>query len=128
LINSTNAYRLGLGAAAASAFILFWIAAGIGIIGSDGDRANMMYLGVLAVGIIGALIARFRPLGMARTLIAMAVAHAAVGAVALIARLGQPASPPLEILGLTGFFIVLFIFSAWLFRQAALNQSNSSTA
>ncbi|HEU4868487.1 MAG TPA: hypothetical protein VFV09_12265 [Actinomycetota bacterium] len=128
MINPTNAYKLGLGAAGASAFILFWLAAGVGIIGADGDRANMMYLGVLAVGIIGALIARFRPLGMARTLVAMAAAHAVVGLIALVAQLGEPYSGPLEILGLTGFFIVLFTGSAWLFRQAALGRSEQTTA
>jgi hypothetical protein len=47
-----------------------------GIIGQDGDPANMMYFGVLAVGITGAVIARFRPAGMARALIAMALAQA----------------------------------------------------
>lgn len=119
MINPSMAYRLALAAAAASAFILLWLAAGVGIIGADGDRANMMYLGVLAVGIVGALIARFRPLGMARTLIAMAAAHAVVGVIALIAKFGEPYSGPLEILGLTAFFIVLFVGSAWLFRQAA---------
>lgn len=128
MINPANAYKLGLGAAGASAFILFWLAAGVGIIGADGDRANMMYLGVLAVGIIGALIARFRPLGMARTLVAMAAAHAVVGLIALVAQLGEPYSGPLEILGLTGFFIVLFTGSAWLFRQAALGRSEQTTA
>jgi hypothetical protein len=128
MINPGNAYRMGLGAAGASAFFLLWVAAGIGIIGADGDRANMMYLGVLGVGIIGALIARFRPLGMARTLVAMAVAHAVVGLIALVAQLGEPHSGPLEILGLTGIFIVLFAGSAWLFRQAAPGQSEQSTA
>ncbi len=128
MLNPGNAYRLGLGAAGVSAFILLWLAAGVGIIGADGDRANMMYLGVLAVGIIGALIARFRPLGMARTLVAMAIAHGVVGLIALVAQLGEPYSGPLEILGLTGFFIVLFVASAWLFRQAAVGRSEQSTA
>lgn len=127
MINPANAYRLALGAAGASAFILLWLAAGVGIIGADGDRANMMYLGVLAVGIIGALIARFKPLGMARTLVAMAVAHGVVGLIALVAQLGQPYSGPLEILGLTGFFILLFAGSAWLFLQAARGRSEQST-
>jgi hypothetical protein len=104
-----------------------WLAAGVGIIGADGDRANMMYLGVLAVGIIGALIARFKPLGMARTLVAMAVAHGVVGLIALVAQLGEPFSGPLEILGLTGFFIVLFVGSAWLFRQAAIGRTEQTT-
>jgi len=101
--------------------ILLWLAAGVGIIGTDGDRATMMYLGVLAVGIIGALIARFKPLGMA-------VAHAVVGVIALVAQLGQPYKRTAGDPGLTGFFIALFVGSAWLFRQAALNQSEQSTA
>lgn len=128
MINPAKAYPLALGAAAASTLILLWLAAGVGIIGADGDRANMMYLGVLAVGVVGALIARLRPLGMARTLLAMAVAHAVVGVIALIAQLGEPYSGPLEILGLTGFFVVLFVGSAWLFRQAALGRSAQTTA
>lgn len=121
-------YRLAAAIAVASAVLLFVVAAGVGIIGADGDRANMMYLGVLAVGIAGALIARFKPLGMARALIAMAGAHVLVGAIALIAELGRPASPPLEILGLTGMFAALFVGSAWLFRQAAQERSGSGAA
>jgi len=59
-------YRFAVGIALAAAFILVWLSLGVGIIGRDGDPANVMYFGVLAVGIIGALIARFRPRGMAR--------------------------------------------------------------
>lgn len=55
---------------------------------ADGDPANLMYFGVLAVGIIGALIARFKPRGMARALIAMALAQALILTIALIARFG----------------------------------------
>ena len=53
-----------------------------------------MYFGVLAVGMAGALIARLRPRGMARALFATALAQALVAAIALIARLGLPYSPP----------------------------------
>lgn len=119
MIVDNNAYRIAAGLAIASTFILVWLSLGVGIIGADGDRANLMYFGVLAVGIAGALIARFQPRGMARALIAMALAQAAVGVIALIARLGHPYSGPLEILGLTGFFVMLFVGSAWLFRHAA---------
>jgi hypothetical protein len=78
-----------------------------------------MYVGVLAVGIVGAIIARFRPHGMARALFATALAQALVAAIALIAGLGLPWSGPAEILVLNGFFIALFAGSAWLFRRAA---------
>ncbi len=115
----SSAYRFAVGVALAAAFILVWLSLGVGIIGMDGDPANLMYFGVLAVGIIGALIARFQPRGMALALFATALAQALVGAIALIAGLGYPWSGPLELLGLNGFFVALFVGSAWLFRHAA---------
>lgn len=102
-----------------ASFLLIWLSLGVGIIGQDGDPANRMYFGVLAAGVIGAIIGRFKPLGMARALCAMAFAQALVMAIALIARLGLPWSAPMEILLLNGFFIVLFTTSAWLFRRSA---------
>jgi hypothetical protein len=86
-----------------------------------------MYFGVLGVGIIGAAIARLRPLGMARTMLAMALAQALVATIALIAQLGLPYSGPLELIGLNGFFVVLFAGSAWLFQHAAREQSERGT-
>ena len=112
-------YRFAVGVALAAAFILVWLSLGVGIIGRDGDPANLMYFGVLAVGIIGALIARFRPRGMARALFATALAQTSVLVIALIAGLGYPWSGPLELSALNGFFVALFIGSAWLFRRAA---------
>lgn len=116
--NST-AYRSAIGVALVAAFILVWLSLGVGIIGKDGDPANLMYFGVLAVGVIGAVIARLQPLGMARTMLATALAQALVTAIALIARLGLPWSGPVEILVLNGFFVTLFAGSAWLFQRAA---------
>jgi hypothetical protein len=117
-INST-AYRSAIGVALAAAFILIWLSLGVGIIGKDGDPANLMYFGVLAVEIIGAIIARLQPHGMARALFATAFAQALVAVIALVAGLGLPWSGPAEILGLNGLFIVLFAGSAWLFQRAA---------
>jgi len=120
MMTGNAAYRSAIGVALAAAFILVWLSLGVGIIGADGDPANLMYFGVLAVGIIGSLIARFRPRGMARALLATALAQASVAAIALIAGLGYPWSGPVEILALNGFFVALFVGSAWLFRRAAL--------
>jgi hypothetical protein len=117
-VNST-AYRSAISVALVAAFMLVWLSLGVGIIGKDGDPANLMYFGVLAVGLIGAITTRLRPQGMARTLFAMSLAQALVTAIALIAGLGFPWSGPAEILGLNGFFIALFAGSAWLFRRAA---------
>ena len=112
-------YRFAVGVAVAAAFLLIWLSLGVGIIGRDGDPANVMYAGVLAVGIIGALIARFRPSGMARALFAAALAQISVAVIALAGGLGRPYSGPLELTLLNGFFVVLFVGSAWLFRRAA---------
>ena len=94
----------------------------VGIIGSDDNPANLMYAGVLTVGMIGAVIARFQSQGMAHALLATAFVQALVAVIAVIARLGLPGSPPLEILGLTGFFVALWVGSAWLFRKAAARE------
>ena len=115
-------YRLALTVALVATVLLVWLSLGVGIIGADGYRANLMYFGVLAVGILVAAIARFRAEGMARALVAMAIAQALVAAIALMLGLGQPYSPPLELLGLNGFFIAMFAGSAGLFRQAARAQ------
>jgi hypothetical protein len=114
-----NAYRAASGVALATAFILVWLSLGVGIIGNDGDTANLMYFGVLAVGVIGAIIARLQPRGMARALFATALGQVLVAAIALIARLGLPWSGPAEILLLNGLFVALWLTSAWLFWKAA---------
>ncbi len=113
------AYRFAAGVALTAALLLVWLSLGVGIIGRDGDPANMMYFGVLAVGIIGTFIARLRPRGMARALFAMALAQTLVALIALIGGLGRPWSGPLELSLLNGFFVALFTGSAWLFRRAA---------
>ena len=122
-MKTRNPYRFAVGVALVTALILLWVNGAVGVIGSENNDANLMYFGVLAVGIIGAVIARFQPRGMALALFATALAQALVTLVALIARLGYPASGPLEILGLNGFFIALWVVSAWLFRRAAREQT-----
>ena len=108
-----------MGIALAASLMLVWLSLGVGIIGRDGDPANAMYFGVLAIGIVIAISARFQPRGMARALVAMALAQALVTVIALSAELGLPWSGPAEILLLNGFFIALFVGSAWLFRRSA---------
>ncbi|NJC98928.1 MAG: hypothetical protein C3F07_09555 [Anaerolineales bacterium] len=118
-LTGKTAYRSAIGIALAASLMLVWLSLGVGIIGRDGDPANIMYFGVIAVGLIGAVLARLRPVGMSRTLVAMALIQALVAAVALIGKLGLPWSGPLELIALNGFFIVMFAGSAWLFQRAA---------
>ena len=102
------AYRAAVVTALAAAFILVWVNLAVGIIGDEGNPANLMYLGVLAIGFIGAIFARFKPHGMARALFATALAQVLVTVIALIA-FASPLSGPREILTPNGFFIALWI-------------------
>lgn len=112
-------YRAGIGIALVAACLLVWLSLGVGIIGKDGDPANLMYFGVLAVGIVGAVFARFRAHGMARALAATAVAQVVVAAIAVIGGLGRPWSGPAEILILNAFFVGAFAGASRLFARAA---------
>ena len=114
-----RAYRAAVGIALAAAFILVWVNGAVGIIGNESNDANLMYGGVLAVGVIGALIARFQPHAMARALFATTLAQALVAVIALIAGMIPAYNSAYEMLGINGFFVALWLTSAWLFRKAA---------
>lgn len=114
------AFRAGAGVAALAAFLLIWINLAVGIIGDEGNPANLMFGGVLAVAIGGALVARSNAAGMARAMVATALAQATVAAIALLAGLGANEPPgPAGILALNSFFVALWLLSAWLFGVAA---------
>ncbi|MCW8085568.1 hypothetical protein [Sabulicella glaciei] len=113
-------YRAALATALVTALGLSWITLAVGIIGSEDDPANLMYFGVLALGLLGAFMVRFRPGGMAHVLGVTAVAQAAAGIIALIAGLGSGgANWPGVVVLFTGVFVLLWLASAWLFRRAA---------
>jgi hypothetical protein len=114
------AYRAAVGVALGAGLLLVWSAFAVGVIGEVGDGADLMYGGVLAVGLVGAALARLRPEGMARALLATALAQAVVALVALLAGEHQAAvTSVLEIVGVNGLFVALFLGSAALFRLAA---------
>lgn len=121
---SDTAYRAGVGAALAAAFLIVWLTGAVGIIGSEAHPANLLYLGVLAVGLVGALLVRFRPGGLARVMGGVALALVAIAVAALVAGWGSEGPVwPWEVVVLNGFFATLFAGSAVLLRQAALNRS-----
>lgn len=112
---STTAYRAAFGLALVAALLMVWINLAVGIIGAEDNPANLMYAGVLAVGVIGALLSRFQPHGMSRTMVATALSQALVAGIALIV---SSDSGPSEIVILNAFFISLWVGSALLFLKA----------
>jgi hypothetical protein len=75
---------------------------------------------VLLIGIIGALVARFRPMGMARAMRATGLAQAGMVVYALV---GGHADVAPHI----AFFIIPWLLAAQLFRKAAREQAAAGT-
>jgi hypothetical protein len=113
-----NAYRGAVAIALAAAFLLIWINGAAGIIGDEDNPLNLLYVGIIAIAFGGAAWARFRPRGASRAMLAAAVATIAVGVVAAVAGGSEPPGI-IGLVVLNGFFVALFLGSAWLFGIAA---------
>jgi hypothetical protein len=110
-----TAYRSAVALALMGVFLLVWINAAVGITDSDADK---MFILVIAIGIVGAFVALFRPAAMAGVMFATALALTLVGVTALMAGVVPAHNSAFEILGITGFFAAMFVGSALLFRKA----------
>ena len=110
--SGNTVYRAAAGLAVLSGFLLTWINLAVGIIDDAHAQANVLFLGVLIVGVVGACIARFRARGMSKVLVATAIAQAVVGVVALQFE-------SFEAVVLCIVFTGLWLSSAFLFKKAA---------
>jgi len=122
-----RAYRAAVAVALAGAFLLVWANGAVGIIGDSTHPANGLYAGVIAIGVVGGVLARFRPSGMARALGAMALAQAGIAGITLFAWT-TPGSGPLEIVVANAFFVALWLVSARLFLASAQRDTGAARA
>ena len=116
-MTSTSRYLLALGASIGTVLLLLLGIGALGIVG-DGDRDAVYLLGP-AVGLLVALVARFRAAGMALALAASAVITLLAGAwsVAVVAT-DRASASVVDVVMLTGMYAALFAFAAWLFSRA----------
>jgi len=120
LKSKAGSFRAGAALALVTALLLIWVNGAVGIIGSENNDVNLMYGGVLLIGLIGALISRFSPRGMSRTMICVAAAQVMVAVIALGWKIGISGPVwPKDVLGATVVFTGLWLGSAWLFHRAA---------
>lgn len=116
----TFIYRLAIGSALGTGFLLIWANGAVGIIGTEANPINLLYYGVLFIGLVGTILSRLQLRGMVLAMVATALAQVLVTAIALIGGFYQsPPSSVLEILSVNGFFIALWIGSAIMFKYAA---------
>jgi len=126
-LTDVTAYRAAIGVALLSAFLLLWINGAVGIVGSENNPANAMFVAVLAIAVLGAVIARMRPRGMARTMFTTALAQALVAGIAVFGDLA-PDGPgwPFDVLVLSAFFTLLWLLAAVLFRHSVDHAINGT--
>jgi len=108
-------YKAGVGLALVAGFALGW--SNMVHVADSGNPANLWYYSVLAVGGVGACLARLEARGLARTLFAMAAT------LALIAVMLPSGAPPYLARNMAighGVFVALFTASGLLFRHASL--------
>jgi hypothetical protein len=116
-MTSTSRYLLALGVSIGTVLLLLFGIGALGIVG-DGDR-DAVYLAAPAVGLLVAVLVRFRPAGMALALAAAAVTTLLAGAWSVVVVATDRASASLvDVVMLTGMYAVLFAFAAWLFSRA----------
>lgn len=114
-------YKAAVGLALVAGFVLGW--ADMVHLSETENPVYLVYFGVLAVGAIGAGMARLEARGMARALFAMAAALAAAWVMTQVLFSGSPAGPVWNIGVMHGGFVLLFAAAGLLFRHASLEKS-----
>jgi MFS family permease len=112
-VSESRAYRAGVAVALVTSFLTVWTT----IVRDDGNGIGFLML--IMAAIVGGFSAWFRPAGMARTMLGVAIMQALLGA--LIATAPSTASTPdgsVRALLFSGFFAVLWLVSAAFFRAA----------
>jgi hypothetical protein len=120
-VPARRAYAAGAGIAVAAALLSTWINLAVGIVGNEDNPANLIYAAVIAVAAVSAVLARGRPLGMARAMTAAAAAQALTFVIALAAGVGFTGP-------ITVFFTTLWLISASLFRKAGEGELRATAA
>ena len=114
----SSAHRLGLALTAATAVLLVLAASALGILG-DGGRPDRVYVVVLAVLLLGSVVARLRAAGMVVALLGTAAAQVVVTAVALLGDLAPPDASVVDVVAVTAMYAGLWATAAWLFHRAS---------
>jgi hypothetical protein len=103
-------------------FLLIWINLAVGIIGSEDNPANALYIGVLIIGLVGAALARLEPTGMSNALWVTAGAQFLVPFIAMAIWRPSFDDPPgiIGVIMLNTVFAAMFFVSGLLFRRAGV--------
>ena len=112
--SGNGAYRSGAGVAVVASFLTVWTT----VVRDDGTGVGY-FMVILAVG-VGWFAAWFRPAGMARTMVGVAIMQALLGMMIATAPVtARTPDGPSNALLFSGFFTALWLISANFFRIAS---------
>ena len=112
--NGSRAYRAGVAVALATSFLTVWTT----LVRDDGTGIG--YFLLIMAAAVGGFSAWFRPAGMARTMLGVAIMQALLGiAVATAPSTARMPDGSIKALLFAGFFAALWLISANFFRAAA---------
>jgi hypothetical protein len=118
LASNNQANDAGAIVAVGTGFVTIWANLAVGMILSERNLENLVFLGVIGIALVGAFFARFRAQGMAKAMLAAGIAQGVIALVVAVAPLDD-----LYTAGLIGAFALPWLLSAALFRQAAGDQA-----
>ncbi|KAA2285965.1 hypothetical protein [Arenimonas fontis] len=105
------AYRAGAALAALTGFLETWANLAVGFLGEPENPANLIYFGIVGIAVIGALLSRLRPHGLAVAMTVIALAQLGGSFYAL-------ATGHLLETAISLVFSGMWIGAAWSFRLA----------
>lgn len=108
-LSGNLAYRAGAFLGIGAALVLVWANLAVGLVGSEGNAANLWFMAVPVVGLIMAAVGRFAAQGLVRAMLAMVVAQIVAG----VAVGGT-----VEAIAITLVWSAAWLACAWLFRRA----------
>lgn len=112
------AYRAAVIVAVGTSFLITWSNLAVGIIGDENNPLNQIFFGVIAIAVVGAVVARFRAKGMALAMAVTAVAQFGTGFIALMDEQ--------IVFGIVTVFALGWLLSAGLFREAARAEADTA--
>ena len=121
--SGSRAYRAGVAVAVVTSFLTVWTT----VVRDDGTGIG--YFMVIMAALVGAFSAWFRPAGMARTMVGVAVMQVLLGVATATAP--STASTPggsLKAMLFGGFFTALWLVSAAFFRAASKSDREAAAA
>src|SRR5437868_10252730 len=112
--SGSRAYRAGIAVAAVTSLLTVWTT----IVRDDGNGIGFFM--VITAAAVGGFSAWFRPAGMARAMVGVAIMQALLGiAIATAPVTAAVPGAPLKILLSSGVFAALWLISSIFFRAAA---------